>query len=140
MSLIDYSNRRLLNQSTHSRVAYSTASIFRHGPRGHMTSVLNRPLIVSASTLSYESPTLPTEDSIPASASRYVYRIDRYRLPRSLWCTSPSVPVREYSACSRASSTRSVLSKFHTRQPRYGGRTHQTQRQRRLRPARLSKG
>ena len=30
---------------------------------------------------------------------------------------SPSVPVREYSACSSASSTRSVFSDFETRQP-----------------------
>ena len=37
-----------------------------------MTSVLNRPMMVSASALSYESPTLPTDDSIPASAKRSV--------------------------------------------------------------------
>ena len=30
---IGSSRRRLLNQSTHSSVAYSTASKFRHGPR-----------------------------------------------------------------------------------------------------------
>ncbi len=30
---IDESKRRLLNQSTHSSVANSTASIYRHGPR-----------------------------------------------------------------------------------------------------------
>jgi hypothetical protein len=35
-----------------------------------MTSVLNRPITVSASALSKESPTLPTEGSMPASASR----------------------------------------------------------------------
>src|SRR5690349_1656058 len=40
--------RRLLYQSTHSRVANSTASILRHGPRRRITSVLNKPLIVSA--------------------------------------------------------------------------------------------
>jgi len=38
----------LLNQSTHSSVAYSTASKLRHGPRRWMTSALNRPLIVVA--------------------------------------------------------------------------------------------
>src|SRR5579863_1118723 len=32
--------RRVLNQSTHSRVANSTASRLRHGPRRWMTSVL----------------------------------------------------------------------------------------------------
>src|SRR5439155_15528550 len=36
--------RRLLNQSTHSRVAYSTASKDFHGPRLWITSALNRPL------------------------------------------------------------------------------------------------
>lgn len=45
------SRRRLLNQLTLSRVAYSTASKLRHGPRRWMTSALNRPLIVSASAL-----------------------------------------------------------------------------------------
>src|SRR5690349_15216825 len=34
------SSRLLLNQSTHSRVANSTASMFLHGPRRRMTSVL----------------------------------------------------------------------------------------------------
>src|SRR5437762_13045847 len=41
--------RRLLNQSTHSRVAYTTASKDFHGPRLWITSALNRPLMVSAS-------------------------------------------------------------------------------------------
>ena len=36
-----------------------------------MISDLNRPMMVSRA-LSYESPTLPTEDSIPASRSRSV--------------------------------------------------------------------
>ena len=35
-------------QSTHSRVANSTASILRHGPRRRITSVLNRPLLLDA--------------------------------------------------------------------------------------------
>lgn len=46
------SRRRVLNQSTHSRVANSTASKDRHGPRRRITSALNRPLIVSARVLS----------------------------------------------------------------------------------------
>src|SRR5512144_2203201 len=75
---IGSSSRRLLNQSTHSSVAYSTASNDRHGPRRWMTSVLNRPITVSASALSYESPTLPTEGSMPASASRSLYLIETY--------------------------------------------------------------
>jgi DNA modification methylase len=45
-------SRRLLNQSTHSRVANSTASRLRHGPRRWTTSALQRPLIVSARALS----------------------------------------------------------------------------------------
>ena len=44
--------RRLLNQSTHSSVANSTASQVRHGPRRWITSVLNSPITVSARALS----------------------------------------------------------------------------------------
>src|SRR3954447_15248365 len=77
--------RRVLYQSTHSRVANSAASMLRHGPRRRITSVLNRPLIVSASALSYESPTLPTEGSIPASSRRSVYRIATYWVDSSDW-------------------------------------------------------
>jgi len=84
------SRRRVLNQSTHSRVAHSTASKLRQGPRRWMTSALQRPLIVSAKALSWLSPTLPAEGSMPASASRSVYLIDRYCDPRSLWCTRPA--------------------------------------------------
>ena len=69
--------RRLLNQSTHASLAYSTALKLRHGPRRWMTPALNRPLIVSASALSQLSPTLPAEGSMPASANRSVYLIDR---------------------------------------------------------------
>src|SRR6478609_9517396 len=43
--------RRWLNQSTHSRVANSTASAWRQGPRRRITSVLNRPMTVSARAL-----------------------------------------------------------------------------------------
>ena len=50
-----YSNsRRWLNQSTHSAVAYSTSSTVFHGLRGLISSVLYRPLIVSARALSYD--------------------------------------------------------------------------------------
>ena len=37
-------SRRWLNQSTYSRVAYSTWSRLRHGPFGRMSSVLYRPM------------------------------------------------------------------------------------------------
>jgi hypothetical protein len=49
---IDSSSRRWLNQSTHSRVAYSTSSSWRQGPRRWITSVLYSPMMVSASALS----------------------------------------------------------------------------------------
>jgi len=49
---IGSSKRRLLYQSTHSRVANSTSARERHGPRGRMISVLNRPITDSASALS----------------------------------------------------------------------------------------
>ena len=45
-------SRRWLNQSTHSRVASSTASRLRQGPRRRITSVLKRPITVSARALS----------------------------------------------------------------------------------------
>ena len=43
-----------------------------------MTSVLNNPITDSARAFSYESPMLPAEGSMPASANRSVYRIDKY--------------------------------------------------------------
>src|SRR5262249_34502025 len=55
-----------------------------HDPPRRISSVLWSPMIDSASALSYESPVLPTEGSIPAWASRSVYRIDRYCATRSL--------------------------------------------------------
>jgi hypothetical protein len=42
------------------------------GPRRRTSSVLYRPMIVSASALSNESPREPTEVTAPASASRWV--------------------------------------------------------------------
>ena len=56
--------RRWLNQSTHSRVANSTGSRPRQGPRVRITSVLYSPMMDSARALSYESPTLPTDGSM----------------------------------------------------------------------------
>lgn len=82
MLLIGTSSRRWLNQSTHSSVAYSTASKPRHVPRRWITSAFVEPLIVSAKALSQLSPTLPTDGSIPASASRSLYLIETYWRPR----------------------------------------------------------
>jgi len=62
--------RLLLNQSIQDRVANSTSSALFQGPSLRMTSVLYRPLIVSAIALSYESPRLPTQALNPASDKR----------------------------------------------------------------------
>lgn len=43
----------------------------------------SRPITVSASALSYESPTLPTDGSMPAWARRSVYLIETYCTLRS---------------------------------------------------------
>ena len=65
-------SRRWLNQSIHSKVAYSRSSMPFQGPRRRISSVLYSPMIVSASALSNESPREPTEVTAPASASRSV--------------------------------------------------------------------
>jgi hypothetical protein len=44
-------SRRWLNQSTHSRVAYSTWSMPFQGPRRRISSVLYGPMMVSARAL-----------------------------------------------------------------------------------------
>lgn len=62
--------RRLLNHDTHSSAANSTSSRLRHSPFLWITSALYRPLVVSPKALSYESPTPPTDSSIPASFNR----------------------------------------------------------------------
>src|SRR5260370_29881425 len=76
--------RRVLYQPAHSQVAASTRAGVSHGPRWPVTSVLYRPMTDSASALSYESPTLPTDGAMPAAASPAPYRLDRYSLPASL--------------------------------------------------------
>ncbi len=59
-----------VDQLTHSAVAISTWSTVRQGPRGLISSVLYRPLLVSAQ--SYESTVVPTEAAIPAWTRRSV--------------------------------------------------------------------
>lgn len=56
--------RSELYQLTHFSVSRSTWLTDFQGTRKLMTSVLNRPIMLSASPLSSESPTLPTEASI----------------------------------------------------------------------------
>jgi hypothetical protein len=53
------------------------------GPRRRISSVLYRPMIVSAKALSKLSPREPTEVTAPASASRSVERMANYWLPLS---------------------------------------------------------
>ena len=74
-------SRRWLNQWTHSSVANSTGSRPRHGPRGRIAAVLYSPMIDSARALSNESPTHPTDCSMPGSAKRSVLRMDRISTP-----------------------------------------------------------
>lgn len=69
------SSRRWLDRSPHSGVAYSTVASPRQVSCGRITSVLNSPIIDSAIALSYESPRLPTDGSIPSSAERSVLRM-----------------------------------------------------------------
>ena len=64
--------RSVLYQLTHCRVSHSTRATDFHAPKNSMTSVLNRPMTLSARALSQLSPTPPTEVSIPASARRSV--------------------------------------------------------------------
>jgi len=49
-----------------------TVSSERQGPRRRITSVSSSPITLSARALSQRSPTLPTDGSMPASASRSV--------------------------------------------------------------------
>jgi hypothetical protein len=71
---IDSSSRRWLNQSTQARVAYSTSSSFRQGPRRWITSVLYNPMIDS----------LPKRrDRSRRSASKPCLTLSRHTAPQS---------------------------------------------------------
>ena len=97
------------------RVANSTSSRVRYGPWSRMTSALKSPKIVSARALSYESPLLPTEDSIAAAASRFVYRIERYS---AIAVMDELVDLRTCMECLlQGSRARSLRREFDTRQP-----------------------
>ena len=65
-------SRPVLYQMTHCRVPHSNRATDFHGPKNPMTPVLNRPITLSARALSWLSPTLPAEMSIPASARHSV--------------------------------------------------------------------
>lgn len=51
-----------------------------------ITSGLNKPMTDLANVLSHESPRLSTDGSMPLSRKSSVYRIERYRSPRSPRC------------------------------------------------------
>src|SRR6266705_739073 len=74
-------SRWRFHHPTHSRVASSTCSAVRQGPRRRISSALYKPLTASASALSKLSPLDPTEATAPSSASRWVERTDRYSHP-----------------------------------------------------------
>ena len=78
MSPLTSSSRWRLNQSTQCSLAASMCSTVRQGPRRRISSVLNNPIIDSASALSSASPTLPTDASTPAAARRSVNAIEVY--------------------------------------------------------------
>jgi hypothetical protein len=61
---------RSSEQGPHSAVAIPTWSTPRHGPCFLISSVLSRPLIVSARELSNDEPTASTEGRRPAAARR----------------------------------------------------------------------
>ena len=65
-------SRPVLYQMTHCRVSHSNRATDFHGPKNPMTPVLNRPITLSARALSWLSPTLQAEMSIPASARHSV--------------------------------------------------------------------
>ena len=61
---MELSSRRWLNQSTHSSVESSTSPAPRQR-RLSMTSVLYKPMMLSASILAQESPAVPTDAARP---------------------------------------------------------------------------
>ena len=77
---------------THRNVADSRSLESWKGLRRQTSSVLYAPSALSAMTLSYESPTVPVEGSMPNSPTLVVYTRLMYCAPWSEWCTRPSVP------------------------------------------------
>ena len=98
---------------THRNVANSRSLKSWKSLRRQTSSVLYAPLTLSAMALSYESPTVPVEGSMPNSPTLVVYTRLMYCAPWSEWCTRPSVPPCEAAhdiACSSACSGSSLVS------------------------------
>ena len=98
---------------THRNVANSRSLKSWKGLRRQTSSVLYAPSALSAMTLSYESPTVPVEGSMPNSPTLVVYTRLMHCAPWSEWCTRPSVPPCEAAhdiACSSACSGGSPVS------------------------------
>ena len=77
---------------THRNVANSRSLKSWKGLRRQTSSVLYAPSALSAMALSYESPTVPVEGSMPNSPTLVVYTRPMHRAPWSEWCTRPSAP------------------------------------------------
>ena len=77
---------------THRNVANSRSFRSAKGLRRHTSSVLYAPSALSAMALSYESPTVPADGSIPYSITLVVYTVPMHCVPWSLWWIRPSVP------------------------------------------------
>ena len=98
---------------THRNVADSRSLESWKGLRRQTSSVLYAPSALSAMALSYESPTVPVEGSMPNSPTLVVCTRLMYCAPWSEWCTRPSVPPCEAAhdiACSSACSGSSLVS------------------------------
>ena len=77
---------------THRNVAKSRYFRSAKGLRRHTSSVLYAPSALSAMALSYESPTVSVDGSIPYSITLVVYTVPVYCVPWSLWWIRPSAP------------------------------------------------
>lgn len=80
---------------THRNVANSRSFRSAKGLRRHTSSVLYAPSALSAMALSYESPTVPVDGSIPYSITPVAYTVPMHCVPWSLWWIRPSAPPRD---------------------------------------------
>ena len=97
-----------MNQSMYSRVAKVVWSRSRHGPRLRISSVLYRPMVVSARALSKLSPLLPTDATIWLSAKWLVHHSDRGGQPRFKGSSQHFVMKEVCDECCEASAVESA--------------------------------